>query len=642
MQATPHCPQGLAAERQLAVLASPQPDLTDWFATPPLAAAWCDAIVDNWLAAEAAGGIDAAAPFTVLDLGPAGGRLRSLLLPRLRARLAALGRGHWRVDYRNDDAVAAPGANPVALLALGALGAPVPALFGVHYGRTLRGELLATPDCESGELALRCEWYPVSAAALAALPGSYARHLSSAAFTMPLAALARLDALTQAAQGRYLLLAADCGVLEAREIRLGALHPPERFTVGIDRLPLNLHALGCHLRAQQAQWRALQQQASGVALLLAWCDPARPAGNELADALLERLGSAFPSDQAVLLEAAGQLPPRLGLLRRSGHDPAVCVRMLPALIEALPAWDEVERAAWRAALHRVAAVLADPAPPELLIELAGVATQLDDLGLARQLLRRLLSQVPGHVPARRELARLEAGAGRPALAIELLQALVAEVPADGPAQALLAHLQARAAAHGAFHWYRPAACRDGELTLEPLGPEHAAALFHQYRDPQIGMMTRLPEFDDAEAMARWLAESAGQPARRGYAVVHADAGAIGVVSIHCHADAGYLHFWLGTDWQGRGLAGRMLACALRAQAGELQLYTSVYRDNARSRRVLQTAGFVKLACAAEPPDDDLLFLNLGGTGDRAGLARLLAGLASPITLAAAQPTEDTP
>ncbi|TJZ64617.1 GNAT family N-acetyltransferase [Chitiniphilus eburneus] len=609
-------------------------DLADWLATPRLAQAWADAIADCWLAAEATGGIDATAPFTVLDLAPGEGRLRASLLPRLQVRLAALGRGHWQVDYRDDDQVVAPGANPVAWLAPGALGQPLPALFGVHYERTLRGELLATPTDTPQACTLHCDWQPVDAAVLDALPGDYLAHVNSAGFTVPLAALARLDALAEASAGRFLLLAVDYGVVEARDVRLGGLHPPTAFTVGNDRLPLNLHAIACHQQTQGAQVRATQQHTAGAVQYLAWRDAAHDGAAAdaaaLADLLAERLAGCGPDGHAASLDAAEHLPPRLALLQTSEHDPEICGRLLPALMESPPD-DAVARAAWRNALRGVAA-------QPMLLEgsfqygLACAAWRLGDLALARHQLAWLRSEWPDHPDVCHLLAEVEIAAGHAELAPPLLRQALATHPDHEAVQALLAQCETRAAARAALAWSPLELPRDGELTLEPLGPEHADALFPQYRDPQIGVMTRLPDFDTPAAMGEWLAEATTSN-RHGYAVLHADAGAIGVVSAAWHGDAAYLHFWLGADWQGHGLAARTVRLALTAMPDNAQLYTSVYRDNQRSRRVLDRVGFTPLDCRAEAPDDGLVFMRWPERGDVAGLDRLLRGLESPIVLA---------
>ncbi|GAA5787209.1 GNAT family N-acetyltransferase [Chitiniphilus shinanonensis] len=633
MQATAAPQVGPGDESLAAVpfagLAGVHPDLADWLATPRLAQAWADAIVDGWLAAEAAGGIDAAAPFTVLDLAPGEGRLRASLLPRVQARLAALGRGHWQVDYRDDDHVAAPGANPVVWLAAGALGQPLPALFGVHYERTLRGELLAMPGDAPHRYTLRCDWQPLDAAVLGALPGDYLAHVNSAGFSVPLATLARLDALAEASAGRFLLLAVDYGVVEARDVRLGALHPPAEFSVGSDRLPLNLHAIACRQQAQGATVRASQQHTAGAVMYLAWCDAAHD-GTALADLLAERLAGCGPDAHAATLDAAEHLPPRLALLQASEHDPEVCGRLLPALLEAPPE-DAVARSAWRNALRGVAA------QPMLLdgpfqYELARAAWRLGDLALARHQLTWLRTEWPEHPDVCHLLAEVEIAAGHGELAPPLLRQALAAHPDHEALQALLAQCESRATARAALSWCPAALPHDGELTLEPLGPEHADALFPQYRDPQIGVMTRLPDFDTPGAMADWLGEAAASN-RHGYAVLHADGGAIGVVSAAWHDGAAYLHFWLGADWQGHGLAARAVQLALGAMPDGAQLYTSVYRDNHRSRRVLDRVGFTPLDCRAEAPDEGLIFMRWPEGGDVTGLDRLLRGLESPIVLA---------
>jgi RimJ/RimL family protein N-acetyltransferase len=158
--------------------------------------------------------------------------------------------------------------------------------------------------------------------------------------------------------------------------------------------------------------------------------------------------------------------------------------------------------------------------------------------------------------------------------------------------------------------YRAELARDSELVLEPLDAAHAGDFLYQYRDQQISLMTRLPELASAEEFADWVDERAAQPRRIDLAVMHAKYGFVGVVSAHWETEGAFIHFWLGADHQGRGLAARAARLLLRqlTAQGIERAFTAVYPDNLRSLRVLQGLGFKRLPMRASAPEADMLFL----------------------------------
>ncbi len=101
-------------------------------------------------------------------------------------------------------------------------------------------------------------------------------------------------------------------------------------------------------------------------------------------------------------------------------------------------------------------------------------------------------------------------------------------------------------------WYNAELATDGVVRIEPLGPEHATAFLYQYRDPQIGMMTRLPGFADSDELLAWMAERRMQSTRADFAVMHEEYGFCGVVSANWCGTSAFFHFWMGTDFQGAG------------------------------------------------------------------------------------------
>ncbi|WP_035059830.1 GNAT family N-acetyltransferase [Andreprevotia chitinilytica] len=634
------------------------PAIADELASPRLVDAWADAIVAAWLAAEAAGGIDLTLPLQLVDLAPGRGRLAAQLLPRLNDKLAAIGRGHWQWRYlacagQLDEVDIHPG-NPLTVLALGAFGCHAPMVYGIHYGKLLDCQIRNMPTEEAGVYELAFDWLPaeLTTAPSAALLDDYRIQLNSAAVSIPEQALTQLDVLAERSGGRYLLLAADYGVTELRDIRLGALSLPASWTVGQDGLPVNFHALTRWQQQQGALVINRQDECGGLTLHVAWRDDLHPAAIAV-DALADRLATAHPADHAAMLEAAQNMPPSLALLRASQHDPYVFSRMLPALLEQLP---DADRAAWWAALDTVwRHAVALPVDTNFAIELAWLAGALDHYALARAVLTAMLEVEPGHGDAVYWLAEIEARTGRADVALGVLGRMLGSeldqqgrtpippFPEGGPggisapsqlamtskspsvplreggggasqldtssahpsAQNLLETLQSRMADAPT------PPLRRGPLTLDPLHPDHAPALFHQYRDPQISVMVRLDGFESLADAQAWIADLAATPERQHLAVMHADFGLVGVLCLTRIDNAAYFHFWIGADFQGRGFgeqAARLLLDSPAVQTLDA-LFTSAFADNYRSQKTLARLGWLPLPIKALPPDDDMLFFH---------------------------------
>jgi RimJ/RimL family protein N-acetyltransferase len=345
--------------------------------------------------------------------------------------------------------------------------------------------------------------------------------------------------------------------------------------------------------------------------------------------LARHLDAGHPDDVGVAaylaqaLDAAASPSLRLSLLRLSGHAPEVLAPVLEIWSETPPPLEDVEREAWCLALDAVwAGTSHTPAWATFRRRLATLATQWRRFALARAIF--VVDR------DRHGLALCDAATGYPARALADLD------------HGSSTHIQvsARLDRWRALAWYRAELARDDDLAIEPLGIEHAEDLFGQYRDPQIGILTRLPDFASVEAVGEWIVTQANQAARMSYAVQHEARGFVGVVSLHVAGDAGYFYFWIGCDHQGRGY-GRRAGQLLRAQArarGVRRLFTSVYPANHRSREALGTMGFVELATRAMAPDDDLIFLVADSAGkadpklSEARLALLLGAIGSRINL----------
>lgn len=155
---------------------------------------------------------------------------------------------------------------------------------------------------------------------------------------------------------------------------------------------------------------------------------------------------------------------------------------------------------------------------------------------------------------------------------------------------------------------------DDELALEPLGFHHLCDFAWQYHDPAVAELCCLPTFPGDDQWREWLVDIYRLGDQRIYAVMHATLGFVGNVSLIQHGGLGFFYYWLGPDFQGRGLGPRAVALLLAQaeQAWGLECcYAKVYEHNAHSRRALEKLGFEELGIAAVSPNDDEVFYRRG-------------------------------
>lgn len=626
----------------------------DALACPLLAHAWSAAIVRFWETGLAAGSIDPAKPLYLLDPAPGQGRLAWLLLGALRQRLAVAGpdiqpcyvacsgnadqldylathpyfreytEAGWfdtacwdagKLDLRARRITLLRTDNPVVVPGLEWLQTLPSELAGVHRGRPMEGRAaLTAPQEPEHAYRLDYQWQPLDETdpLLQPLWAHYLPRFAEVPVLWPAAACKALDALARLSSGRYLLLAADAGICSDRELRLGALMPPAEWRPGQAPLPVNYHALSLYQRQHGACTWDRKLRDDGAVMHAALRDDSCAMTESAFGAIIACLEHAHPDD-GKLLVPADAAPATLTLLRLSHYDPRVLQAGIESMLEQAPALNDTARKEWQSALARTwSNYLPCAAPDPFYHETGLLAAQLGHWGLAKECFRLGLALYGDDATDLHHLALCEAATGAVDEALSLVSRAL-EVEPDNPhCRALHARLAERLQRRQAARWYHPDAARNGELTLEPLGAEHAESLLHQYRDPQIGEMTALAELNTPDEARDWIAEQAGEAGRITCAVMHAHWGFVGVASMRCAADAGYFYFWTGTDFQGRGF-GQQAAALLFEQAarnGIVHLFTSAYADNGRSRKALGQLGFAELNLRAQAPDDGLIFYYL--------------------------------
>ncbi|MDB5815836.1 MAG: hypothetical protein JWN23_2953 [Rhodocyclales bacterium] len=498
--------------------------------------------------------------------------------------------------------------NPYVIVAHGVFSRLRNELFACHYGKLLEAWLPARMTKTQAEMAWRA--IDISEDSLLAY---YATIISSAAVSLPAGALECLQGLIDASGGRYFLLASDAGTNSAAQIRLGALMPSgEKYCVA-GGAPVNFHALSHWQSHRGAQ--VCNSDEGSLMYHLALRDMSCPA---LADCLpdMQRLRSAREGAQAQVAELAAALGNSLraeqafALWRSCDDSPQLLQALASVLIEAAPDVQADLLPQWRNALAG-ACEQYYPTPQDdgFFRNAASLAINLDAWGLATRLLENSAGLYGATCNDLLLLSRCLEASGRTPSALSVLDIACAEFSRDEMPFVERERVHSRVNEWLTLAWYNTELASDDIVRIEPLGPEHATAFLYQYRDPQIGMMTRLPCFADGDELLAWMVERRTQTTRADFAVMHEEYGFCGVVSANWCGTSAFFHFWMGADFQGAGY-GTRAARLLMAQLEALQVhqvFTAAYPDNQRSIYALQQLGFETVEVRALPPEESMVF-----------------------------------
>ena len=553
--------------------------------------------------------------------------------------LAKLGRQPWQ-----------PG-NPVVVLAQDRWQGLSQRLLAVHYGKLLEvdrarlarqqasacndsgaeSDPAAKPGADvntenaadgtadnSADKAQDSIWRPLGklpgAPGAAELLAAYLWHCNSAPIPLPLGAMVALTRIAVLARRGYLVLACAPGLVSERDLRLAQF--PALLAAEPERLPVNFHVLGKHLRQLGAANRetrlgeqyALQLALGGMPdqeqrlepLFAALC----ASGLEHAQPLIDAM--------RVLVQGGARSESLLALLRAAAYDPRVFHAAAIARPASLRAMIGKHQEDWSAALVQVERqYLAGAQAFPLHRELAPAAMRAGNWALARRVLQH---GIGAHGHSAEDIAHLawcEMRTGRMDVAERLAQEACRAEPDNAMAQEVRARIAQRLQ-HWDDGWRQAIAHPVLPLVLEPLDDSHAQAYQHQYRDPQIAVMTGLPPLDSEQAVRDWIAAHRQEEGRQPYALMHEEHGLVGYLCLTVSADEAYFCFWIGADFQGQGFAGESARLLFKhaAQQGVATIFTSVYDDNARSLRTLERVGFQHMTLRSLAPDHDRRYLYL--------------------------------
>jgi RimJ/RimL family protein N-acetyltransferase len=167
---------------------------------------------------------------------------------------------------------------------------------------------------------------------------------------------------------------------------------------------------------------------------------------------------------------------------------------------------------------------------------------------------------------------------------------------------------------------------EADLSLEPMAHHHESDFAWQYYDPAIAQLCCLPEFDHPGEWHSWLDDVYGYGDQFVYAITHRDWGFAGSASLVVHEDVGFFYYWLGPDFQGRGLGPRAVSLLLAMARHEYALkscYAKVFDYNLRSRRALEKLGFADLGMRGAGDDADQMFYRWGDERPRGSVIKEL-------------------
>lgn len=671
---------GRTFDQAVAALHAPPELAASVLVSPRLVQAWSELLVMHWSRMERLGGLDLGQPLYLLDFAPGDASLACSLLPTLERALQAHGMLGWPLRYVLCTAPASAtqadvwlrqpelqiyvqrgwldraswpartghplllgasrfplfGArNPVVALCAGALSNLPMQLHGTHYGQLMQAHTtLLAPQRATQPHRLDYAWQAVAPDAArrdcaSALLEHYRAGVVSAPILLSEVSLALVDALADFSAGCYLLLASDRGVADEQHIRQGALTPPPEGTPGQLQLPVNFHALAWHQQQAGARVANLQCGELDVVVHLACRDDRVGLDDATWQSLVACADAGHPADRwwasaSTPCHALAQLN---FALRRSGYDPW----QLAALLEQVPAlapevFTSASEATLRALRHSLALcwrhLPRTQCSDTLRLALVGLLFQLRDWPLARLVLQDGDDTAEGDPLRELQRAHLALTTGATARARVHLAHYLSRCPHDQTARDLDASLERRQQRQRASRWQAGDDLAQDELRLELLDDCHLDAWLRQIRDPHTAQLAGLPALGTRREAQAYL-DSVSNGDRAEFAVMHHDAGLVGSVGLHALEDMAHIHFWVGSEHQGHGLGTRCAAllCDCLRRRGVAHVFTSVYRGNVRSQRVLARCGFVPIAHDGQGDDAVYRFMHLA---PQAGAPKLAA------------------
>jgi RimJ/RimL family protein N-acetyltransferase len=509
-------------------------------------------------------------------------------------------------------------ANPLVVLTHDAWSKLRQTLYGIHYGKLLRANLMTLAMSNTGKDSEQL-WLPADTRewgeALAPLLKRYLHEFNSSPVVFPSAGIVLTEKIAALAGDQVLLVSMGDGHSDEKTLRLASFADIIGDYRESGRLPVNFQLMAAWMRARGGSVVDVDLSSGEILQLQLLC---RTAPQERLQSVARCVDSALFSSGHHLVEVCKHLGPsvslatRLNLLQMSRHDPKVFAAEAQQIVMAMSKGSDFNREDWHRSLESVwANHRIYPVEEALYRRIATVAMHCGHWGFARRVLADGMALLGENAEDIAHLAWCEIrtgnlSAGRQqiarALAMDGSSPLALEIDRRASSKALARDTQ----------WLVELRDATEPLFLEPLDQSHADDYLRQYRDPQIAIMTGLPGLKTADEVRRWIAEQEKEAGRVNFAVMHRDWGFVGFINLAVSGHAAFFCFWTGVDFQGVGFAtaaGR-LACAHAAACGVPVMLTSAYKDNHRSMRALRRLGFEEMRIRACPPDQDRIFFSL--------------------------------
>ncbi|MEO5671724.1 MAG: GNAT family N-acetyltransferase [Ramlibacter sp.] len=449
-----------------------------------------------------------------------------------------------------------------------------------------------------------------------AAPGSMLPYLEGAnsfVFSLPVGALAALRGISRWAPRGFLVVARGEGWADEKALREADAAMINAQRLRSNDLPINFHWMAAQCAGEHAL--SIQIKTAGHDVVQLVMGGHGASADHLAD-IGQTVESASVADATQLTRGvrlssqAGDVQMALALLRQSGWDAGVFSNSASMLAEALSRSKEFDRLEWSGALRRIWDNRLDPRRNlEFPRGIARAALACGDVALAQDASEILMRAQPQPDDRLIHAECLEQ-TGQAVEALAACEEALAGGAQLGAGLALRTRLRSRLTRRCA-PWLQTYGRKGSALMLEPLDAHHAQALYHQYRDPQISVMTGLPPLASMVDAEIWIDEKvAGESAT--YAVVHREFGFVGCCELSLNEHGAFLCFWIGTCFQGKRFASQVasMVSELAFRNGVPVIWSSVFDDNTRSLRALRASGFTPVGIRALAPHDERTFLHL--------------------------------
>lgn len=471
---------------------------------------------------------------------------------------------------------------------------------------------------------------------------AYLSDFDSNALLYPTGAIQCISHLKEMAKNGLLLLCADKGFYTEQDARLQPI--PRPSIQGSFSFPVNFNALTRYCETQGGlSWCAKNREDGLVYSAMIFGDKIEQCGNTQS-AIFQNFVQTSPDYLITIArrlcdQASGEVPvsnlaldEMLAYLQLFDYCPKVLEIFLPSLLRQADQLTEASCKIWAQSLEKIwRKTYFLGGDTRWLFEFGALALDLNAWDVAREIYLELLQHCGGGPAAYYNLALANTHLAQWSGAVESIDSAIHLLSFNGMAssaeesllqssvklkeycntryQALLMAIKSHPDLGSAITFANASGAADAGYFLTPLDVHFSLDILHQCRDRNIGVLTRLPDFDTLEQVELWIAQHNQYGNKHIYCVIHRTKGFVGLAGVHQAGDAGYFFFCIGTDYQNQGMGYQALEL-IKAQSlglGMATLFSGVYKDNHRSHAVLAKHHFQLLDAAAEQPDSELDF-----------------------------------